>query len=32
LWYRIVFEIDGAQVTGWIRSDNVQEATDCPEF
>ncbi len=32
LWYRIVFEIDGAQVTGWTRADNVAESTDCPVF
>jgi hypothetical protein len=31
-WYRITFEIDGAQVTGWTRSDNVVESTDCPNF
>jgi tetratricopeptide (TPR) repeat protein len=32
LWYRIVFEIDGAQVIGWTRASNVEESTDCPDF
>lgn len=32
LWYRIVFEIDGATVNGWTLSTNVVQATDCPPF
>lgn len=31
-WFRITFEIEGAQVTGWTRSDNVVESTTCPNF
>ena len=31
-WYRITYEIEGAQATGWTRSDNVREATTCPPF
>ena len=32
LWYRISFDVDGAQIQGWVRSDRVVEIDDCPEF
>lgn len=32
VWFRITFEIDGASITGWTRSDNVSESTDCPSI
>jgi tetratricopeptide (TPR) repeat protein len=32
LWYRVQFDIQGATVTGWVRSDQLEESTDCPEF
>ncbi|MBE2182853.1 MAG: hypothetical protein IAE89_05465 [Anaerolineae bacterium] len=31
-WFRIVFDVDGIQVNGWTRSDNVVESTPCPTF
>jgi tetratricopeptide (TPR) repeat protein len=30
IWFRITFAIDGATITGWIRSDTVIQLTGCP--
>ncbi|MBW4437271.1 MAG: SH3 domain-containing protein [Pleurocapsa minor GSE-CHR-MK-17-07R] len=32
LWYRLQFDIQGATVTGWVRADQLEESTDCPDF
>ena len=32
LWYRISFDVDGATIQGWVRSDRVVEIDDCPSF
>lgn len=32
LWYRISFDVDGATVQGWVRSDRVVEIDNCPDF
>ncbi len=32
VWFRITFSIDGATITGWIRSDTVIQLTGCPQL
>lgn len=32
LWYRITFDLDGATIQGWVRSDRVVEINECPQF
>lgn len=32
LWFRIEYSVDGSRIIGWTRADNVEQATDCPEF
>lgn len=30
IWFRIAFVLDGASISGWIRSDTVLQFTNCP--
>jgi tetratricopeptide (TPR) repeat protein len=32
LWFRIEYTVDGSRIIGWTRADNVQQATECPDF
>jgi tetratricopeptide (TPR) repeat protein len=32
LWYRITFDLEGATIQGWVRSDRVVEINECPQL